>query len=77
LRRRVHYGKALGREVVVTTREALAGSRTHRGLLDEVGDEAVMLRQSDGIQRIPFGQVAQARTVFRWEKAPKPGHKRG
>ncbi|MBM3694543.1 MAG: ribosome maturation factor RimP [Actinobacteria bacterium] len=77
LRRRAHFGKALGREVVVTTREAVAGSRTHRGLLDEVGDEAMTLRQSDGAQRIPFGQVVQARTVFRWEKAPKPGHKRG
>jgi ribosome maturation factor RimP len=77
LRRPVQYGKALGREVVVTTRDPLDGSRQHRGVLDEVTGEAVTLRLTEGTRHIPFGQVAQARTVFRWEKAPKPGHKRG
>lgn len=77
LRRPVHFAKAVGREVVLTTRDPLAGSRRHRGVLDEVTDETVTLRLSEGTRCIPFGQVAQARTVFRWEKAPKPGHKRG
>jgi len=77
LRRPAHFGKALGREVVVTTRDPLEGSRRHRGVLDEVTGEAVTLRLDAGMQRIPFGQVAEARTVFRWEKPPKPGHKRG
>ena len=77
LRRPEHFGKALGREVVVTTDEPLAGSRRHRGVLEEVTDEAMTLRLAEGTQHISFGQVAQARTVFRWEKAPKPGHKRG
>jgi len=77
LRRPVQFGKALGREVVVTTRDPLDGSRQHRGVLDEVTGEAVTLRLTEGTRHIPFGEVAQARTVFRWEKAPKPGHKRG
>lgn len=77
LRRPSHFGKALGREVVVTTSEPLAGSRRHRGVLEEVTDEAMTLRLTEGMRHIAFGQVAQARTVFRWEKAPKPGHKRG
>lgn len=77
LRRPAHFGKAVGREVVVTTREPLGGSRRHSGVLDEVTGEAVTLRLTEGTRRILFGQVAQARTVFRWEKAPKPGHKRG
>jgi len=77
LRRPVQFGKAVGREVVVTTRDPLDGSRQHRGVLDEVTGEAVTLRLTEGTRHIPFGQVAQARTVFRWEKAPKPGHKRG
>jgi hypothetical protein len=46
-------------------------------VLDEVTGEAVTLLLSEGTRQIPFGQVAEARTVFRWEKAPKPGHKRG
>jgi ribosome maturation factor RimP len=77
LRRPAQFGKALGREVVVTTLDPLDGSRRHRGLLDEVTGEAVTLLLTEGTRQIPFGQVAEARTVFRWEKAPKPGHKRG
>ena len=77
LRRPAQFGKALGREVVVTTRDPLDGSRRHRGVLGEVTGEAMTLRLTEGTRHIPFGQVAQARTVFRWEKAPKPGHKRG
>ncbi|MBN2112950.1 MAG: ribosome maturation factor RimP [Acidimicrobiia bacterium] len=77
LRRPAQFAKAVGREVVLTTRDPLAGSRRHRGVLDEVTDETVTLRLAEGTRHIPFGQVAQARTVFRWEKAPKPGHKRG
>ena len=77
LRRPEHFGKAVGREVQVTTRELIDGSRRHRGVLDEATGEQVTLRLSEGVRRIPFDQVAQARTVFRWEKPPKPGHKRG
>jgi ribosome maturation factor RimP len=77
LRRPAQFGKALGREVVVTTVDPLDGSRRHRGVLDGVSGEAVTLLLSEGTRLIPFGQVAEARTVFRWEKAPKPGHKRG
>jgi ribosome maturation factor RimP len=77
LRRPAQFGKALGREVVVTTLDPLDGSRRHRGVLDEVTGEAVTLLLTEGTRQIPFGQVAEARTVFRWEKAPKPGHKRG
>jgi ribosome maturation factor RimP len=77
LRRPTHFGKSVGREVVVTTREPLAGARHHRGVLDEVTGDEVTLRLTEGALRIPFGQVTQARTVFRWEKSPKPGHKRG
>jgi ribosome maturation factor RimP len=77
LRRPTQFGKALGREVVVTTLDPLDGSRRHRGVLDEVTGEAVTLLLTEGTRQIPFGQVAEARTVFRWEKAPKPGHKRG
>jgi ribosome maturation factor RimP len=77
LRRPAHFRKSKGREVVVTTRDDVAGARHHRGLLEEVADEEVTLLVGEEKRRVPFDQVAQARTVFRWEKAPKPGHKRG
>jgi ribosome maturation factor RimP len=77
LRRPAQFAKALGREVVVTTREPLEGGKRHSGVLEAVTGETVTLRLTEGTRQIPFGQVAQARTVFRWEKPLKPGHKRG
>ena len=77
LRRPAHFRKSVGREVVVTTRDDVAGARHHRGSIEEVAGEGMTLLVGEEERRIPFGQVAQARTVFRWEKAPKPGHKRG
>ena len=75
LRRPEHYRKAVGREVVLKTRAEFSGARNHRGTLSAVGD-ADLLVVVDGSERaIPLGDVTQARTVFRWEKAPKPGKK--
>jgi len=77
LRRPAHFGKAVGREVAVTTRDPMAGAKHHSGVLDEFTGEAMTLRLAEGALRIPLSEVATARTVFRWEKPPKPGHKRG
>jgi ribosome maturation factor RimP len=77
LRRPAHFRKSLGREVKLTTRGEVAGERRHRGLIDEVAAEGVIMLIGEEKRRIAFDQVTQARTVFRWEKPPKPGHKRG
>jgi ribosome maturation factor RimP len=76
LRRPAQYRKAVGREVVVKTRFEIAGARNHRGILAAVGEGDVLLEVDGSEVTIPFDHVTQARTVFRWEKAPKPG-KRG
>ena len=67
----------LGREATLATQDEVAGARRHRGVIDEVAAEGVTLLVGEEKRRIPFDQVTQARTVFRWEKPPKPGHKRG
>lgn len=77
LRRPAHFRKSQGREVTVATHDAVAGARRHRGLMEEVAAEGVTLLVGEERRFIPFAQVEQARTVFRWEKPPKPGHKRG
>jgi ribosome maturation factor RimP len=77
LRRPAHFRKSLGREATVATRDEVAGARRHRGLIDEVAAEGVTLLVGEEKRRIHFDQVTQARTVFRWEKPPKPGRKRG
>lgn len=76
LRRPSQFRKAVGREVVVKTRAEVAGSRSHRGVLAGVGEGDVLLKVDDAEVTIPLDHVTQARTVFTWEKAPKPG-KRG
>ena len=75
LRRPSHFAKSVGREVVVKTTDDVDGARSHRGILESVGSELLSVEVDGSARSIPMREVAQARTVFRWEKAPKPGHK--
>lgn len=73
LRRPSHYHKSLGREVVVKT--SIADTKTtYRGTLTEVGDDTFTVDSDQGVNEVPYDDVISARTIFRWEKAPKPGH---
>lgn len=76
LRRREQFRKSVGREVIVKTRAEVAGARSHRGTLTAVSESDVTVSVDGMDHPIPLEEVTQARTVFRWEKAPKPG-KRG
>ena len=75
LRRPAHYRKSIGREVVVKTGKPVAGERVHKGVLEAYDDKAITVRVGDEERLVPLGAVKKARTVFRWEKAPKPGRK--
>jgi ribosome maturation factor RimP len=77
LRRPEHFQKAVGREVIVKTGSPVAGSRNHRGILLAFEDGVIVVEVDGESRRIATSDVNQARTVFRWERAPKPGHKRG
>jgi ribosome maturation factor RimP len=68
LTRPSHYRKAVGREVVVKT-----GQATIRGILRSA-DERSFTVEADEEKTIPYDGVVSARTVFRWDRAPKPGH---
>ncbi|MFO7549032.1 MAG: ribosome maturation factor RimP [Acidimicrobiia bacterium] len=72
LRRPRHYQKSVGREVVVK----IAGDgavRTLRGVLAAADDRGFVVRADSGDQPCDYDDVESARTVFRWERAPKPG----
>ena len=72
LTRPSHFSKSVGREVVAKT-----NAGTIRGVLTEAGEAAFALRdEADQIEMISYDQVLSARTVFRWERAPKPGQAR-
>ena len=77
LRRPRHFEKAVGREVDLTTSSQIEGATHHRGTLTAATENGVTI-EIEGVSReIPHEEITKAKTVFRWEKAPKPGGKRG
>ena len=77
LRRPRHFEKSIGREVDVRTSSEVAGASHHRGTLVTVAADAIGLQIDDEVRQIPSAEITKAQTVFRWEKAPKPGGERG
>lgn len=68
-----HYHKSIGRETVVKT-----GSLRVRGVIVAASDEDFTIEPEGSGERIDirYDNVSSARTVFRWERAPKPGQTR-
>jgi ribosome maturation factor RimP len=73
LRRPSHYEKSLGREVVVKTAVGEVKT-THRGVLTDVRATSFTIESESGPVTLSYDDVMSAKTVYRWEKAPKPGH---
>jgi ribosome maturation factor RimP len=73
LKRPSHYQKSVGRELVakVSLGETKA---TIRGVLAYANDDSFTIESEDGPSVVSYEDVIAAKTVFRWEKAPKPGH---
>jgi len=73
LKRPSHYQKSLGRELVakVSLGETKA---TIRGVLAHANDDSFTIEAVDGPSVVSYEDVITVKTVFRWEKAPKPGH---
>lgn len=76
LRKPQHFHKSIGREVIVKTAEPIDGASSHRGQLVDATDREAVVTVDGTPRSIPFATMIKARTVFTWEKAPKPG-KRG
>lgn len=73
LRRPAHYRKSMGREVVVKTAGA-EGKATYRGTLTDADEARFTVDAEEGPVSVSYEDVVTAKTVFRWERAPKPGH---
>jgi ribosome maturation factor RimP len=69
-----HFQKSVGREVSVKVRREGTGS-TIRGTVTEADDDAVTLKTDAEEVKVAYGDVTSAKTMFRWEAAPKPGKK--
>ncbi len=68
-----HWEKSLGRSVVVKTRDLVEEARRHAGVVVDARETEVVLDIEGRERTIPYDLVASAKTVFTWEKAPKPG----
>lgn len=73
LRRPSQYKKSMGREVVVKVKDG-EGKKTLRGELADAGDSSFTIEGGEGRVVVDYADVISARTVYRWEKTPKPGH---
>ncbi|MFB3110298.1 MAG: ribosome maturation factor RimP [Acidimicrobiia bacterium] len=73
LRRPSHYQKSVGRELVAQV--SLGETKTTiRGILADANEDSFTIEADDGLNVVSYEDVITAKTVFRWEKAPKPGH---
>ena len=70
-----HFQKSVGREVNMKIRRD--GETTLvKGVLTHAGDDGGSVAAEDGSNvEFAYDEIAKARTVFRWEAAPKPGKK--
>lgn len=75
LRRPRHFQKSVGREVYVKAR-GTESTVVVRGSLHEAGEVSFTVDSEDGTShRFDYGDVVKAKTVFHWERSPKPGKK--
>lgn len=72
LRRPSHYRKSIGREVLVKV-SGEEKKTTLRGVLVAAGERDFTVETEEATTVVPYEDVATAKTVFRWERAPKPG----
>lgn len=72
LHRPEHWRGAIGATVSVRTNDADETIR-RRGVVLAADDDGVDLDLDGARTRIAYGEVVQARTVFEWGPAPKPG----
>ncbi len=73
LRRPSHFKKSVGREVKA---KVSLGDRnaTLNGVITDAEDDSFTIEGDEGTRTFSYEDVVTAKTVFRWEKAPKPGH---
>jgi len=61
-----HFGRSVGQKVKVKTKEPVSGSKVHEGALVSADAEAIVVASEGGELRVPYADIASARTVFEW-----------
>jgi len=73
LRTRRHFERSVGQRVKVKTEEPVAGSKVHEGALVSADAEAIVIASEGGELRVPYADIASARTIFEWGTARSKG----
>jgi ribosome maturation factor RimP len=73
LRRPEHFERATGETVTVKTRGPEGAVERLRGRLVDADDEGFVLDTGEGVERVLYDDIVQARTVFEFGPAPKGG----
>ncbi len=80
LRRPDHFAGAVNDQVTVKTVPGAEGDRRVTGVLLAADDDAITVRTGDGPdpedRRIPYDEIAAARTLFDWGTTTKPTTKK-
>jgi ribosome maturation factor RimP len=70
-----HFQKSVGREVTMKIRRD-GETLLAKGHLSHAGEKTGSVTTEDGtVIAFAYDEIAKARTVFRWQAAPKPGKK--
>jgi ribosome maturation factor RimP len=72
LRRPEHFRRAIGEIVSIKYRTDTTADRL-RGTLTEVDDDGCVVDVDGELRHFAFADIADARTVFEWGPAPRPG----
>ncbi|MEP6477219.1 MAG: ribosome maturation factor RimP [Actinomycetota bacterium] len=67
LRQPTEFGRRVGDRVKIRTTERVDGARTHVGALIAADAEAIVVATDGGEVRLPYDQIASARTVADWD----------
>jgi ribosome maturation factor RimP len=71
LRGQGQFRRHVGERVAVRTATAIDGRRRYEGALVSADPEAIVIATDDGERRVPYADVASARTVFDWSAEKK------
>ena len=69
LREPRHFERSVGEQVRLKTVQPVNGRRVHEGALVSADPEAIVIASGGGELRVPYADIASARTVFGWGTA--------
>lgn len=66
-----HFQRSVGQRVKVKTLAPIDGARVQEGALVSADADAIVIASAGGELRVPYADIASARTVFEWDASTK------